>query len=101
MCDSHQQAANYYIFGPKFGASSVTHHLAGIGVKVFSFWKVSNQESRIYRPDIRNEGDPIPTPYYVRTIPKGRLLYPSENYQEGGNGALTSVGSMWSVLKCD
>jgi hypothetical protein len=32
---------------------------------------------------------------------KTDLLSPSGSYQKDGNGALTSVGSMWSVLKCD
>jgi hypothetical protein len=37
----------------------------------------------------------------VRTIPKEWLLHPLGSYQKDGNGALTSVGSMCRVLKCD
>jgi hypothetical protein len=32
---------------------------------------------------------------------KTGLLHPLGSYQKDGNGTLTSVGSMWSVLKCD
>jgi hypothetical protein len=37
----------------------------------------------------------------VHTSWKTGLLHPSGSYQKDGNSALTSVGSMWSVLKCD
>jgi hypothetical protein len=34
VCDSPDQAAHYHTLGPKFGASFLTGHLAGLGVKV-------------------------------------------------------------------
>jgi hypothetical protein len=37
----------------------------------------------------------------VPTIPKDCLPHPSGSYQKDGSGVLTSVGSSWSVLKCD
>jgi hypothetical protein len=38
VCDSPVQAAHYRTIGPKLVASSLTWHLAGLGVKVvFSF----------------------------------------------------------------
>jgi hypothetical protein len=37
----------------------------------------------------------------VHTILKDCLLQPSGSYCKDDGGALTSVGSVWSVLKCD
>jgi hypothetical protein len=34
VCDSPDQAAHYRTLGTKLGASSLTRHLAGLGVKV-------------------------------------------------------------------
>jgi hypothetical protein len=34
VCDSLDQTAHYHTLGPKLGASSLTGHLAGLGVKV-------------------------------------------------------------------
>jgi hypothetical protein len=34
VCDSPEQAAHYHTLGAKLGASSLTWHFAGLGVKV-------------------------------------------------------------------
>jgi hypothetical protein len=36
VCVVHDQAAHYHTLGLKLGASSLTQHLAGLGVKVVS-----------------------------------------------------------------
>jgi hypothetical protein len=35
VCNSPDQAAHYHTCDPKLGASSLTQHLAGLGIKVF------------------------------------------------------------------
>jgi hypothetical protein len=34
VCNSPDQAAHYHTLGPKLGASSLTRHLAGLGLMV-------------------------------------------------------------------
>jgi hypothetical protein len=41
VCDSPDQAAHYHTLGAKLGASSLTQHLAGLGVKVSSSYFMS------------------------------------------------------------
>jgi hypothetical protein len=38
VCDSPDQATHYHTLGPMLGASSLTRHLAGLGVKVVYFF---------------------------------------------------------------
>jgi hypothetical protein len=37
VCDSSDQAARYHILGPKLGASFLTRHFAGLGIKAVYF----------------------------------------------------------------
>jgi hypothetical protein len=59
----------------------------------FLFDKDPLHGSRFPDDDLQSES--------VSSIPKDCLLHPSGSYQKDGSRALTSVASMWSVLKCD
>jgi hypothetical protein len=53
VCDSPDQAAHYHTLGPKLGASSVSRHLTGLGVKTVWFhhhaWAMLSSSHRKFR----------------------------------------------------
>jgi hypothetical protein len=74
-----------------------THQLSDTALQVMTV-KISVAAPLIIH--LVKQGKPLHHGKSVHTILKDCLLHPTGTYQNNGNGALTSVGSMWSVLKC-